>query len=52
MFTTGTRVKVAGEGKGTVADLELIDGHAYAVVELDNGQTVRASGPDLVVILR
>lgn len=52
MFTIGTRVKVTGHGRGAVADLVLEDGQAFAVVDLDNGGTVKANGPELVATYR
>jgi len=52
MIILGTRVKIADEGKGSVTDLELIDGHAYAEVTLDNGKVIRSSGPEMEIVFR
>ena len=47
MFINGTKVKVAGYGRGIVTDLTLENGYAFAVVEFDNGETRKVSGTDL-----
>lgn len=50
MFITGTRVKVAGSGKGNVTDLLLKDGQAYVEVTLDSGEVIHSCGPELSAI--